>query len=66
MIVISVLGAREGVVKAANEWPEGTEFYLAGMDEQLDGKGYIVPGLGDVGDRCVSTFLLATEYGPRD
>ena len=53
VIVISVLGAREGVEKAAQEWPEGTEFYVAGIDEKLDGKGYIVPGLGDVGDRYV-------------
>lgn len=50
------MGAIEGVGKAAQEWPEGTEFYLAGVDEQLDKKGYIVPGLGDVGDRYVSIF----------
>lgn len=51
VVVISILGATEGVVKAAQEWPEGTEFYLAGVDEVLDAKGYITPGLGDVGDR---------------
>lgn len=56
IIIISVLGAKEGVLKAASEWPEGTEIWLAGLDESINGKGMIVPGLGDVGDRLFLTI----------
>jgi len=56
VIVISVLGAKEGVLKAANEWPEGVEIWLAGIDESINEKGMIVPGLGDVGDRLFLTI----------
>jgi uracil phosphoribosyltransferase len=56
IIVIAILGAVEGVVSAANEWPEATEIWLAGLDEELDGRGMIKPGLGDVGDRLFLTI----------
>lgn len=56
IIVLAVLGAKEGVLKAANEWPEGTEMWLAGLDESVDGKGMITPGLGDIGDRLFMTI----------
>lgn len=56
IIVISVLGARVGALNAANEWPEGTEIWLAGMDEDINDKGMINPGLGDVGDRLFLTL----------
>lgn len=51
VIVIAVLGALPGVLRAASEWPEGTEIWLAGVDDVLNEKGMIRPGLGDVGDR---------------
>ena len=35
-------------------FPE-VEIYLAGMDEKLNEVGYIVPGLGDAGDRQYNT-----------
>lgn len=53
---MAVLGAKEGVLKAANEWPEGTEMWLAGLDDSVDGKGMITPGLGDIGDRLFMTI----------
>lgn len=55
IIVLSILGATEGVVRAANEWPEGTEIWLAGVDEGVDARGMITPGVGDVGDRLFMT-----------
>ncbi len=51
VIVISVLGAVPGVTRAANEWPEGVEIWIAGLDEGITDKGMIKPGWGDVGDR---------------
>jgi uracil phosphoribosyltransferase len=56
ILVIAVLGALPGVLKAAEEWPEGTEIWVAGVDEQVDAKGMIRPGLGDVGDRLFLTI----------
>ncbi|KAM3083808.1 hypothetical protein ACMFMG_002079 [Clarireedia jacksonii] len=56
VIVISVLGALPGLQKAAGEWPEGTEIWCAGVDESINEKGMIKPGLGDVGDRLFLTI----------
>ena len=56
VIVIAVLGAIPGVLKASQEWPEGTEIWLGGLDDELNEKGMIVPGLGDVGDRLFLTI----------
>lgn len=51
VILLSVLGTTDGLRKAAEEWPEGVEVWVAGVDSGLDEKGMIVPGLGDIGDR---------------
>jgi uracil phosphoribosyltransferase len=56
VIVIAVLGAVAGVVRAATEWEEGVEIWLAGVDESINDKGMIIPGLGDVGDRLFLTI----------
>ncbi|KAJ4385025.1 hypothetical protein N0V85_008325, partial [Neurospora sp. IMI 360204] len=56
VIVLSVLGAAEGVKKVAEEWPEGTEIWLAGVDQELTQGGMLRPGLGDVGDRLFLTI----------
>jgi uracil phosphoribosyltransferase len=56
ILVISVLGALPGVVKAALEWEEGTEIWVAGLDDGVNEKGMIRPGLGDVGDRLFLTI----------
>jgi uracil phosphoribosyltransferase len=45
-----------GVVRAATEWEEGVEIWLAGVDESINDKGMIIPGLGDVGDRLFLTI----------
>ncbi|TVY25973.1 Uracil phosphoribosyltransferase [Lachnellula hyalina] len=56
VIVIAVLGALPGVVKAAEEWPEGVEIWVAGVDASINERGMIKPGLGDVGDRLFLTI----------
>lgn len=56
VLVLSVLGAEEGVQKAAAEWPEGTEIWIAGVDKELTDGGMLKPGLGDVGDRLFLTI----------
>lgn len=56
IIVLSVLGAQVGVQKAAAEWPEGTEIWVAGVDKELTDGGMLKPGLGDVGDRLFLTL----------
>lgn len=55
VLVISVLGAEVGVRRAAEEWSEGVEVWVGGVDAQIDARGMIVPGLGDVGDRLFLT-----------
>ncbi|KAF5877577.1 putative uracil phosphoribosyltransferase protein [Botrytis fragariae] len=56
IIVLSVLAALPGLQNAAREWPEGTEIWCAGVDEEVNEKGMIKPGLGDVGDRLFLTI----------
>ena len=52
--MICLVGAPEGV-KAFEEVHPDVELYLAALDEKLNEKGYIVPGLGDAGDRIYGT-----------
>jgi uracil phosphoribosyltransferase len=52
---VSLLAAPEGVDRLAGAFP-GDEplpvrVVIAGMDERLNDRGYIIPGLGDAGDR---------------
>ncbi|QPG95537.1 hypothetical protein C2857_001089 [Epichloe festucae Fl1] len=56
VLVLSILGAEEGVRRAAGEWPEGTELWIAGIDTRLTGEGMLQPGMGDVGDRLFLTM----------
>ena len=52
--LICLVGAPEGVA-AVNEAHPDVPVYLAALDEGLNEKGYIVPGLGDAGDRIFGT-----------
>jgi len=56
VIVVNIIGAVQGVKKAAEEWAEGTEVWVGGIDEQLDHRGYVKPGIGDIGDRLFLTL----------
>jgi uracil phosphoribosyltransferase len=49
-----LVGCPEGVENLHKIYPE-IPIYLAAMDEKLNGSGYIVPGLGDAGDRLFGT-----------
>ena len=45
---------RQGV-KVVEEAHPDVDIYLASLDDHLNEKGYIVPGLGDAGDRIFGT-----------
>ena len=49
-----IIGAPEGV-KAVEDAHPDVDIYLATLDEKLNDHGYIVPGLGDAGDRIFGT-----------
>ena len=49
-----LIAAPEGV-QAFNEAHPGVRVYTAALDECLNDKAYIVPGLGDAGDRYFGT-----------
>ncbi|KID94365.1 uracil phosphoribosyltransferase, partial [Metarhizium majus ARSEF 297] len=55
VLVMSIIGAEEGIKRAAEEWPEGTELWIAGVDAELTPDGMLKPGLGDIGDRLFLT-----------
>lgn len=50
MTYVSVIAAEPGVATVQAAYPD-VHFVTAALDEQLDAHGYIVPGLGDAGDR---------------
>ena len=52
---VALLAAKEGLQRLAAAHPE-MPIYVAAVDEKLNSKGYIVPGLGDAGDRMFGTF----------
>jgi uracil phosphoribosyltransferase len=52
--VLSVVGTEAGVARVVDENP-GTRVVIAAIDPSLDENGYIVPGLGDFGDRLFGT-----------
>lgn len=54
IIFVGLVGSPEGVEKLQQAYPD-TKIYLAALDEKLNENGYIVPGLGDAGDRLFGT-----------
>jgi len=52
--LVCIIGAPEGVNKVESDHPD-VDIILAVLDERLNEKGYIVPGLGDAGDRIFGT-----------
>lgn len=48
--IVAVIGATEGVDFIQKNFPENTHLWIAAIDNKLNNKGYIVPGLGDAGD----------------
>ena len=54
LLCLSAVSAPPGLVHVAEEVPEADVLTVA-IDERLDDDGYIVPGLGDAGDRAFRT-----------
>lgn len=55
--IVSVIAAKEGIRYIKNFFPENTHLWVATVDDKLDKRGYIVPGLGDAGDLAFGTKL---------
>ena len=51
---IGLIAAPEGI-KALHEAHPDVDIYLGAQDDHLNENGYIVPGLGDAGDRIYGT-----------
>ena len=52
--LMCILAAPEGLKKVAEDHPD-VEIFISTLDRQLNEKGYILPGLGDAGDRIFGT-----------
>jgi uracil phosphoribosyltransferase len=52
--LVNLIAAPEGIKTVADAHPD-VEIYVAAVDEKLNDHGYIVPGLGDAGDRLFGT-----------
>jgi uracil phosphoribosyltransferase len=52
--MICLVASPEGIERMRSEHP-GVKIYAAALDERIDENGYIVPGLGDAGDRMYGT-----------
>ena len=54
IVMMNIIGCPEGVEAVQKAHPD-VDLYLAAMDEKLNEHAYIVPGLGDAGDRIFGT-----------
>ena len=54
IVMMNVIGCPEGIKRVQEAHPD-VEMYLAACDERLNDHAYIVPGLGDAGDRIFGT-----------
>ena len=52
--LMCLIGVKEAADRILKEYPD-VDIYLAALDEKLNEKGYILPGLGDAGDRLYGT-----------
>ena len=52
--LVNLIAAPEGIAKVHEDHPD-VDIYVAGLDSHLNDHGYIVPGLGDAGDRLFGT-----------
>lgn len=61
VVMISVLGSEPGVQKAAaegagNDRGQEVEVWIGGLDDNVNDRGMIKPGIGDIGDRLFLTI----------
>ena len=54
ILFVCIIAAPEGVERMKKEHPD-VDLYIGSLDEKLNDHGYIVPGLGDAGDRIFGT-----------
>jgi len=52
--LVNLIAAPEGIERVQKDHPD-VDIYVAGLDSHLNDHGYIVPGLGDAGDRLFGT-----------
>jgi len=52
--LVNLIAAPEGIARVQKDHPD-VDIYVAGLDSHLNDHGYIVPGLGDAGDRLFGT-----------
>lgn len=52
--LVNLIAAPEGIARIQHDHPD-VDIYVAARDERLNEHGYIVPGLGDAGDRLFGT-----------
>ena len=55
IVLISLLSAKDGIRRVHQDHPD-VAIYTAAVDAKLNSVGYIVPGLGDAGDRLFGTY----------
>jgi len=60
--VLSLIAAPEGVARMTTAHPD-VDIYAASLDSHLNERAYIVPGLGDAGDRLFASFKVDLERG---
>jgi uracil phosphoribosyltransferase len=48
--LVSVIGAKQGIEFVESHFNDNTHLWIAAIDDKLNDKGYIIPGLGDAGD----------------
>ena len=53
--LVNLIAAPEGIARVQQDHPD-VDIYVAGLDSHLNDHGYIVPGLGDAGDRIFGTL----------
>lgn len=53
--VLNIISSSEGIKKVINNFPQ-IKIYTTSIDEKLNENGYIIPGLGDAGDRIFNTI----------
>ena len=55
--LVAVIGSTEGIDYIQKHFPKDTHLWIATIDDTLNDKGYIVPGLGDAGDLAYGNKL---------
>ena len=53
---LNIIAAPQGIELLHKEFPE-LEVITAAVDERLNERGYIIPGMGDAGDRIFNTVV---------